>query len=133
MARCIMIVDDDLDDIALFQEALLDIDPTLICASAVNGMDAFRRLESAEINPDLIFVDMNMPILNGKDFIKLIREHKIFNRIKLFLYSTADMSNSLHELKSIGANGFIRKPTVYAELFNGLSDAIYDCYKDHPA
>lgn len=133
MTRYIMVVDDDLDDIQLFQEALTEIEPALECKIAGNGMEALALLESAIVKPDLIFVDMNMPLLNGKDFIKMIRQNKIYNSIRLFLYSTADMSSQQPELVSIGASGFLRKPTSYIALRDGLSEVIHGFYNNQPS
>jgi CheY-like chemotaxis protein len=128
-----MVVDDDSDDIELFVEAVHEIDARLVCQSSSSGMEALTLLESTTIKPEIIFVDMNMPILNGKEFVKLIRQNKIYNDTKLFLYSTVDLSRNLPEMKLIGADGFLRKPISYSALKNDLSEVIHNCLKSHTA
>jgi CheY-like chemotaxis protein len=127
MGISILIVDDDKDDIELFKEVVSDIDATLKCQSALCGMEAITLLEEGKVKPDIIVVDLNMPMLNGTEFIRIVRENKTFNRIKLFLYSTCDVNKSLVDLVSIGADGFFRKPTRYMELYNKVSDLIQEC------
>jgi CheY-like chemotaxis protein len=131
MKRCILVVDDDSDDIELLIEAVQEIDPTLHCHSALNGRDALALLDLISTKPEIIFVDLNMPILNGKEFIKAVRENKANDRIKIFLYSTIDLNRDLLELKAIGANGFFRKPISYAALCKELSIVIRNCL-NHP-
>ncbi|HEX5170400.1 MAG TPA: hypothetical protein VFW11_14585 [Cyclobacteriaceae bacterium] len=69
-ARCIMVVDDDPDDVELFIEAVRDIDPTVLCQQARNGMEALTLLKSNCIKPEIIFVDLICQSLMVKNLYK---------------------------------------------------------------
>lgn len=121
-----MVVDDDPDDIALFLEAAEEIDPMMLCHHAENGMEALTLLESSDIQPDIIFVDLNMPILNGSEFIRAVRENKAYNDIKLYLYSTIDLNKNIPALDA--ADGFFRKPITYPALRHKIAEVLHNCF-----
>ena len=66
----VLIVDDDEDDVELFQEALYAIDENITSISARDGEEALLLLNATiEDKPDDIFSDLNMPRLDGKEFL----------------------------------------------------------------
>ncbi len=65
--KIILLADDDMDDTEMFCEALADIDESIICHCAVNGSDALRILDGLKELPSVIFLDLNMPLMNGWD------------------------------------------------------------------
>ena len=120
MSISIMIVDDDTDDIDIFIEAVNEVDPSINCLKAKNGIAGISLVNSVEEKPDYIFVDMNMPKMNGRQFIAEIRKNRLFDKIRLIIYSTSNLeSNSLH-----GADQFIAKPTSHEELCLEISKVI---------
>lgn len=83
-----LLVDDDYEDAHVFRETLEKVDPDVLCYYALHGQDALDKLESQEIAiPDIIFLDMKMPVMNGRDFLELIRHHKKFREIPVIIYS----------------------------------------------
>jgi CheY-like chemotaxis protein len=124
MSISIMIVDDDADDIDIFIEAVSEIDPTITCLQAKNGLTALDLVSAAEHKPDFIFVDMNMPKMSGKQFVAEIRKNKMLDGVKLIIYSTSKPEdNELH-----GADQFISKPTTQEELCIEISKIISSQY-----
>lgn len=96
MKRKFLLVDDDYEDAHIFREALEKVDPDVLCYYALNGQDALDKLESQEIAiPDLIFLDMKMPIMDGTKFLGLIRQHKKFAEIPVIIYSDLAPDSSL--------------------------------------
>ena len=65
MNRKLLLVDDDIDDIENLTGIILDISPTIKVSVAKNGNEMIRLLESEEQLPDFIFLDLNMPIMDG--------------------------------------------------------------------
>ena len=124
MPRCIMIVDDDVDDIDIFIEAVHDVDPSIHCLSAQNGLDAINQIQASDILPNYIFVDMNMPKINGKQFTRDFRKNASFNDIKVIMYSTSKNDRDVKELKSLGANDFVQKPTSHQKLCSEIERII---------
>ena len=128
MGILIMIVDDDPDDIDIFIDAAREVEPTVVCASAQNGFDALNLIRAKNIKPDFIFVDLNMPKMNGKQFIEEIRKNPDFNDTQLIVYSTSKIDDDEKEVISLGANGFITKPTSLDELCNNIARIISKGY-----
>jgi DNA-binding NtrC family response regulator len=119
--RTILIVDDDDDDRALFFDAMREIDSSIKCLSANDGHDALKFLKNSDNSlPDYIFLDLNMPRLNGKQFLAEIKKLSHLSHIPVIIYSTTGRKEDIDETKRMGALQFITKPT----LFNEIVDAI---------
>ena len=125
MNICIMIVDDDRDDIEFFVEAVAAIEPNIQCASAKNGLEALQLITSGAVVPDYIFVDLNMPKMGGKQFIQELRKDNSFTNVKIIVYSTSKLEKDVKEVKSLGATEFIKKPTSFDGLQRDISDIIF--------
>ena len=88
MKRIFLLVDDDYEDAHVFRETLEKVDPDVLCYYALHGQDALDKLESREITlPDVIFLDMKMPVMDGRQFLELIRHHEKFAEIPVIIYS----------------------------------------------
>lgn len=88
--RTVFLIDDDADDREIFSDSLASIDPAIVFEQAVNGQDAFEKLESRSFpKPDLIFLDLNMPVMDGRTFLKKIKENIHFSDIPVIIYSTS--------------------------------------------
>jgi DNA-binding NtrC family response regulator len=73
--RTFFIVDDDVDDQDLFIEAVNEVDGSIECMSASNWEEAPDLLKNKKIGiPDMIFLDLNMPRLNGKQCLERIEK-----------------------------------------------------------
>jgi len=68
----LLYVDDDEDDQELFQMAVAEIDERIECISAFDATTAWQRLIDLEWKPDAIFLDLNMPVIDGREFLRLI-------------------------------------------------------------
>jgi CheY-like chemotaxis protein len=124
MSITILVVDDDVDDIELFKEAVEDIEFSVKCQSALSGMEALSMLETKVNLPNIIVVDLNMPMLSGMDFIKTVRENPAYDAIKLFLYSTCDLNQEVMKKENIKINGFFRKPTNFDALSKKIIELV---------
>lgn len=113
----VLIVDDDLDDRALLLEALQEADGTLQCFCAGNGQEALRLLLQPDARcPDLIFLDLNMPRMNGKAFLKHLGQMDAFNQIPVIIYTTSKLAEDIAETRQLGAAQFITKPDSYEAI-----------------
>ncbi|HWA35144.1 MAG TPA: response regulator [Cyclobacteriaceae bacterium] len=112
MSISVMIVDDDVDDMEMFVEAINAVDPTVACLQAKDGIRGLARVNNAAQKPAIIFVDMNMPKMTGQEFVAEVRKNHACDGIKLIIYSTSRPDSTvLH-----GADGFISKPTRLEDL-----------------
>lgn len=113
----ILLTDDDEDDRFLFQEALQCVDPTIHCDTAKNGREALSFLGKLhEKLPDVIFLDINMPQLNGWEFLSLIKQNSALSFIPIIMYSTSSHTVHVEKAKDLGAWGFCTKPDAMDEL-----------------
>jgi CheY-like chemotaxis protein len=124
--KVIMIVDDDPDDINLFIDAIEEIYPEATCIKAKHGMDALRQLNQNDIVPDYIFLDLNMPRMNGLDCLGEIKKSVRLKNIPVVIYSTSRNETDIIETKRLGAAFFLTKPTSYMDLNEALSIIIFD-------
>jgi len=115
--RTIFIIDDDTDDQELLTEAIQDIDPSIGCRTAEDGLKAFHLLV-AEMKtiPDLIFLDLNMPRMGGKQFLAELKKHPDYRRIPVIIYTTSSEAEDIEECSRLGAVDFITKPTRPSKL-----------------
>jgi len=121
----LFLIDDDPDDQHIFAEALLEVDDSVSLLTASNGLDALERLSDATLPlPDLIFLDLNMPKMNGKQFLKEIKNRNQLSQIPVVIYSTSSARIDIEETLSLGASDFIVKPDSYGELCNAIRSVI---------
>ncbi|WP_221390259.1 response regulator [Dyadobacter sp. NIV53] len=112
----LLLADDDNDDTFLFQEALKQIPISTKLDIAENGMDLMNLLKSRASIPDLIFLDMNMPVRNGLECLCEIRNSDQFRDIPVVILSTSIAGNLLESANKNGANAYIQKPTNFSKL-----------------
>ena len=79
--KVLFIVDDDEDDINLFVEAVNEIDKGMGCYKAKNGEDALARLDALDMLPDVIFLDLNMPKMNGRETLERLKASDRYKNI----------------------------------------------------
>jgi CheY-like chemotaxis protein len=119
--RTILIIDDDDDDRALFADAMREIDGSITCISAIDGHDALKFLKNeANSLPDYIFLDLNMPRLNGKQCLAEIKKNSRLRNIPVIIYSTSGRPEDMEETKKLGAMQFITKPTLFDEIIDAI-------------
>lgn len=120
--RNFLLVDDDIDDIIIFQETLKKIDEKIHFAYANNGKDAIDLLtNNPGPLPNLIFLDINMPRMDGKECLKLIKQDEKLKDIPVIMYTTSSQSADIEETMMLGAMCFITKPWGVNELKKLLS------------
>jgi CheY-like chemotaxis protein len=120
----ILYVDDDPEDIEIFIEGVKEVDGTIRCLIAQNGQQALDILQ-ADLVPDYIFLDINMPVINGKALLAEIRKDKRFMSIPVVMYSTSIDPVELEEYKKMGANHFLVKHNHFQDLCDGLKAILY--------
>lgn len=116
-AKKCLIIDDDPDDQEIFLMCIQKIDETIDCYSVNDGVKAISLLTlNNEYIPDYIFLDVNMPKMNGISCLKELRKIEKLDSTKILMYSTTSDHRVLNESKEYGANGFIVKPMKTSEL-----------------
>ncbi len=114
-------VDDDAEDREFFRDALREIDASITCLVAGNAMEALTLLKTRHPLPDYIFLDINMPMMDGKQCLKALKAMEEFQSIPVVMYSTSTDSREIHECYHLGAEDFLIKPHSFEKLVNDLS------------
>jgi CheY-like chemotaxis protein len=111
MVKKFLLTDDDKDDRELFSEALASIDPGIICQGAEHGRDALRILNSMDgSKPDIIFIDINMPVMNGWELLHTLKKDSTCSDIPVIIYTTSSEERDKQIAKDLGALCFVTKP-----------------------
>jgi CheY-like chemotaxis protein len=123
----VLIVDSDPDDVALFCEAVLQINPKIGCVFSKNGKVAFDRLQTTTEKPKIIFTDIDMPEMDGFELIECLKKHQSFKDIPIIVYTASEFAIKLNKMvpsreKSLelGASHFISKPATFGEIVEVL-------------
>lgn len=112
-----LLVDDDVDDVLLFEEVLKEVDKNIRLSSSSNGIEALEFLEKNSNNlPRLIFLDLNMPRMDGKECLKSIKQDARFSHLPVIMYTTSSQSRDIEETMILGAVCFITKPSNVNDL-----------------
>lgn len=112
-----LLADDDADDKTLFCEALAEIDPSIVCHTASDGKEALAILSANQIKkPSIIFLDINMPVMDGWQCLGRLKEHKEHSDIPVIMYSTSSYQRDIELALESGAFCFFTKPSDYREL-----------------
>jgi CheY-like chemotaxis protein len=120
MKQHILLVDDDKDELTLFEDALDKVpgESGFKCLYAGNGPEALDILKF--ITPDYIFLDINMPLMDGLELLVKIKEEPNTKHVKIYLHSTKITDSNYRTAMKAGATGCIRKVGSIQELANEL-------------
>jgi CheY-like chemotaxis protein len=116
----ILLVDDDAEDRELFAEAVHTIDPSITCTLIHTCEDSLKALDELKELPEYIFLDINMPGMNGIKCLEEIRKRKAFKDIQVIMYSTSRNPKEISSSTTLGANAFLTKPSNFGELVSSL-------------
>jgi len=123
--KVFFIADDDPDDRELFIEALRTIDPDCACITATDGEEALHKLNNGLPQlPDFIFLDLNMPKVNGRECLALIKKNDKLNQIPVIIYSTSAEQKDIEQTTKSGAAYFLQKPNRFDDLSKALENII---------
>lgn len=114
--QTLLLIDDDEDDQEIFVTAASAVSESVRCIAILDAREALRKLSDKEINPDVIFLDLNMPIMNGQQFLSELKKHHELRAIPVIIFSTSSSHHTIKSLKDLGASDFITKPSLYNEL-----------------
>lgn len=114
--KTIFLADDDLDDQGLFADALKDIDNEITLVTAVNGLEAIAVAKGLQAVPDFIFLDMNMPLMNGMQCLQELKKIPAMTEVPVIIYSTSSYKKDIEKAKLAGAADYIVKPFSFSEL-----------------
>jgi CheY-like chemotaxis protein len=112
LKHLVLYADDDIDDLKFVEQAFIEnmINIELVMVKdGVKAIDYLRRLSILDPDPCLIILDVNMPMLNGKETLQRIRKMERFENIPVVLFTTSSLEQDRNFAIKYNA-GFITKP-----------------------
>jgi CheY-like chemotaxis protein len=125
----VLYADDDVDDIRFVEESFSETTQNIELITAYNGIDLLKYLQSLkplDPNPCLIILDVNMPLLNGKETLLKIREMDRFRSVPVVLFTTSSTELDKNFARRYNA-GFVTKPLDNAQMKNITDRFIEHC------
>jgi len=116
----VLLIDDDEDDQEIFLAAAKEVSGDVKCTSLFDAREALKKLEIGELVPDVIFLDLNMPMMNGQQFLTEIKKKLDLKSIPIIIFSTSANDDTIVRMKALGAHDFITKPNRYDQFLTIL-------------
>ncbi len=118
----ILLVEDNPGDARLLEEALRESKPLKQIAYAKDGQEALDYLaDQAARRPDLIFLDLNLPRLSGKEFLEKVKKDDALKSIPIIVLTTSRATRDIKDCYDLGVNCFISKPLTLDEFMEMMS------------
>lgn len=111
----ILLVEDDELDIISVERSLKKLEIEYELHTAYNGIEALKLLRDPglNLNPQVILLDINMPRMNGIEFLKVLREDEKLKNLKVFIMTTSSEGEDRFGAEKLGISGYIIKPLNY--------------------
>ncbi|MDA3954725.1 MAG: response regulator, partial [Bacteroidales bacterium] len=123
----ILVVDDIEDNRKVFELYLKKLNFSVV--EAINGVDALQKIRDKK--PDLIFMDINMPEMNGYETLQIIKEKPEWSKIPVVAVTAFTLDNDEKKLINSGFSAFVSKPFDFRKLKHVLEKYIeYETISD---
>jgi CheY-like chemotaxis protein len=114
MQKHFFLIDDDPDELDIFTEALHEVDPSSVCTWVDSPFSALEILKTQV--PDIIFLDINMPRMDGFECLREIKKTQNVFNVPVILYSNGLNDASCQKAINLGAAGCVRKAADIPKL-----------------
>lgn len=125
----VFIADDDTDDVYLVKSALGQLVEDVNIKHFLNGRELLRGLNEEHELPNFVLLDLNMPILDGKETLRQIRRNNQLRNLPVIILSTCRQKEEQEICLSYGATHYFIKPcqfATYLEIFRQLKSELID-------
>lgn len=107
----VLLIDDDADDLELTRQMLRQSRIPLQIRSSRNGEKALAFLRGANGDrPDLILLDLNMPVMDGREFLRAVKSDLALKTIPVVILTTSNAAEEIVSSYGLGASGYVNKP-----------------------
>jgi two-component system, chemotaxis family, response regulator Rcp1 len=130
MQKIVLLVEDSPGDVRLTQEAFRDAGKSIELHVAADGVEAMSYLKRTGVHadaprPDFILLDLNLPKMDGREVLALIKEDEDLRTIPTVILTTSDAEADILKSYQLQANCYLSKP-VQLEEFESLVKSIND-------
>ena len=122
----ILIAEDDADDRFLLQTAFEEKGYSDKLEFVENGMELIAYLDNNHKNnrnnhfPKFILLDLNMPKKDGREVLKELKQHTLYKKIPIVIFTTTKNENEIRRCYEMGANTYVVKPSSFSDLLNTI-------------
>lgn len=120
----ILFIEDDAIETMKFQRTLSKLESKHTLVEAKNGEEALEILQSGKSLPDIILLDLNMPRMNGIEFLGILKQHDKIKYLPTIVLTTSENRDDLLECYKIGIAGYIIKPLKYEDYETKLKSVL---------
>lgn len=116
----IMLIEDDQIEVMKFNRILSKLESKHKIIEANNGEEALELLLKKELLPSIILLDLNMPKINGIEFLKILKNDEVLKYIPTIILTTSNNNKDILECYKIGIAGYMVKPLKYEDYKDKL-------------
>ncbi|MEP2279305.1 response regulator [Maribacter sp.] len=120
----ILLIEDDNLEKLKFQKTISNLNPKHSVQNANNGEEALKIMNNAEHLPELIILDLSMPLINGLEFLNILKKNTFWKYIPVIILSTSVNHRDILTSYEIGIAGFIKKPNKYEDYVEKIKRVI---------
>jgi CheY-like chemotaxis protein len=120
----IYLVDDDAEEAELFSDAIQRVNGAVEFIWHSNVMEALDALMKEKESPDLLFLDLNIPQVSGKQLLKLLRENHVTKDLQVVIYSTTISKRDIDDTAAYNVKSYLQKPDDFQSLCIKLSEIL---------
>jgi len=120
----LLLIEDDAIEVMKFNRVLSTMDSQHRIIEANNGEEALAILENKETIPDIIILDLNMPKINGIEFLGILKADENLKYIPTIILTTSNNRKDVMECYRIGVAGYLLKPLKYVDYADGIKKLV---------
>ena len=126
----ILLIDDNRDHAKILQWAFKKKgrnDEFTYFEDATNALDYLKKLgEDRKATPDIIFLDLNLPRLDGRDVLRLLKEEELTKAIPVIIVSSSEREEDVRKAYELGASSYVSKSAILEDV-----DPMLETIKEH--
>lgn len=120
----IFYTDDDRDDLEFFREIVDMIDDSVEVVTLRDGQELMNALHNPPPTPHCIFLDINMPGMNGFEALKQVRKSEQHKELPIVMFSTSGDNGTIQKSRELGASLFVQKSGMFDQLKRSIEHAL---------
>jgi len=119
-SKPILLVEDDDVDALTTKKALREINVVNDIVHTIDGEEAIAYLKNGKPKPCVILLDLNMPKMNGFEFLRIVKADENLKKIPVIVLTTSDTDQNIIESYELGVAGYITKPVDYKQFVEAI-------------
>lgn len=116
----ILLIEDDMIEVMKMSRTVSSLKLNHKIIEANDGEEALKILEKKDSLPDIILLDLNMPKLNGIEFLRILKKDENLKYIPTIILTTSNNQKDLLECYKIGIAGYVLKPLKYEDYVSKI-------------